>query len=141
MQIAKTHFILYTRDQNKSADFYTAVLECDPTLNTPGMTEFALSNRTVLGLMPESGIKALLGPGLPDPESASGIPRAELYLVLSDARRAYMRALEKGAKEISPLARRDWGHDVAYCLDLDGHVLTFAELSESSNEPFQSGLF
>ncbi|PJB30817.1 MAG: glyoxalase, partial [Deltaproteobacteria bacterium CG_4_9_14_3_um_filter_65_9] len=39
---------------------------------------------------------------------------------------SHRRALDNGARELSPLALRDWGHEAAYCLDLDGHVLAFA---------------
>ncbi len=46
-----------------------------------------------MGLMPEAGIKRLLGPALPDMEQCHGIPRAELYLVSGDARRLHLRAL------------------------------------------------
>jgi hypothetical protein len=49
------------------------------------MTEIALGTQVVLGLMPEAGIRALLGSALPDPASAHGIPCAELYLVVDDA--------------------------------------------------------
>ena len=44
----------------------------------------ALPGGGVLGLMPEQGIRNLLGASLPDPSAASGIPRAELYLVLTE---------------------------------------------------------
>jgi len=63
------------------------------------MTEFALGTGIVLGLMPETGIRSLLGSALPDPAAGRGIPRAELYLVVDDA---------------------------AACLDPDGHIVAFA---------------
>ncbi len=47
------NFILYVRDQAASARFYGSVLEQEPTLDVPGMTEFRLSAESVLGLMPE----------------------------------------------------------------------------------------
>ena len=77
--------------------------------------------------MPEAGIKRLLGASLPDPSGAWGIPRSELYLVVDDPLACYRRALEAGAKAISDLAARDWGDEVAYCLDLDSHVVAFAK--------------
>lgn len=55
------------------------------------------------------------------------MPRAEIYLVVSNAKACYDRAMANGAKSLSELAMRDWGQQVAYCLDLDGHVLAFAE--------------
>jgi catechol 2,3-dioxygenase-like lactoylglutathione lyase family enzyme len=121
-----THFILYVADQARSARFYARVLDCAPRLDVPGMTEFDLPGGAVLGLMPEAGIKRLLGETLPDPARASGIPRAELYLLVDDPAAVHRRALDAGATELSPLLARDWGHRVAYALDPDGHVLAFA---------------
>lgn len=124
-----SHFILYVKDQDRSTEFYTAVLKMAPRLNVPGMTEFLLSPECVLGLMPETGIKRLLGANLPDPSLANGVPRAELYLVVDDAHDYLARALSLGATLVSDLSPRDWGDTVAYCLDQDGHVLAFAQPS------------
>jgi hypothetical protein len=115
------------KDQQWSTVFYAHVLARQPTLDVPGMTEFILNESCVLGLMPESGIKKLLGAVLPDPSLGSGIPRAELYLRLKDAPHFHARALEKGARQLSNFENRDWGDCVAYCLDPDGHVLAFAD--------------
>jgi catechol 2,3-dioxygenase-like lactoylglutathione lyase family enzyme len=125
-----THFILYVADQARAEAFYKAVLQIQPRLSVPGMTEFALPGGGILGLMPERGIKALLGASMPDPKGAAGVPRAELYLLVPDPRALHFRALEAGARELSPLQPRDWGHSAAYSLDLDGHVLAFAEVGE-----------
>ena len=122
----KIHFILYVSDQPRSTSFYTAVLGVSPTLNVPGMTEFAVSDSTILGLMPEIGIVNLLGPAILNPSLARGVPRSEVYLVVEDPAAFYARAIATGARELSPLALRDWGHRAAYCLDPDGHVLAFA---------------
>ncbi|RJP55771.1 MAG: glyoxalase [Anaerolineaceae bacterium] len=122
-----THLILYVQDQTRSAEFYSRVFDCEPTLNVPGMTEFPLSETCVLGLMPEAGIKRLLGDRLPDPASANGIPRAELYLRVTNPPEYHRRALDAGATELSELKDRDWGDRAAYSLDPDGHVLAFAE--------------
>jgi hypothetical protein len=90
------------------------------------MTEFTLGNQVVLGLMPETGIKTVLGPALPDPGAGRGIPRAEVYLVVANPADCHTRALAAGPTELSPLAPRSWGNDVAYSLDPDGHVVAFA---------------
>lgn len=124
--MVKLHFILYVSDQAQSTSFYSQVLAQPPTLYVPGMTEFILSDNCVLGLMPEVGIKRLLGERLPDPASGAGIPRAELYLVVDNPQAYHRRALELGAIELSGFALRDWGDWVAYSLDHDGHVLAFA---------------
>lgn len=129
----KAHFILYVSDQQAASRFYEKVLGKRPRLDVPGMTEFDLSEGGVLGLMPEAGIKRLLGDKLPDPARAAGVPRAELYLITEDPAGHHRRALENGAKELSPLTLRDWGHEAAYSIDPDGHVLAFA--GESAQEP------
>ncbi len=120
------NFILYVRDQAKSREFYAIALGMAPRLDVPGMTEFELAPGSVLGLMPEKGIKRLL-PEMPDPEKGSGIPRAEVYLTVPDPAIYHARALSAGARELSPLAPRGWGDKAAYSLDPDGHVLAFAE--------------
>jgi uncharacterized protein len=124
--IAAVHCILYVDSQEKSTAFYTAVLGGSPTLQVDGMTEFRLSPDTVLGLMPATAIRALLGNGLPDPASAAGTPRAEVYLYVDDPEAYHERALKYGARELSPPQRRNWGDVAGYLLDLDGHVIAFA---------------
>lgn len=133
MPATQTHFILYVKDQAQSAGFYTRVLGCASSLNVPGMTEFALSETCVLGLMPEAGIKRLLGEKLPDPAQAAGIPRSEIYLYVENPSEYHRRALEAGAIELSALADRDWSDRAAYSLDPDGHVLAFAEKREEDD--------
>jgi len=122
----KAHLIFYVSDQKVSSQFYARVLGLQPQLDVPGMTEFRLGEGTILGLMPAAGIKRLLGDRLPDPSNAAGTPRAELYLVVEDPGTYHRRALDNGAKELSALSLRDWGHEAAYSLDPDGHVLAFA---------------
>jgi predicted enzyme related to lactoylglutathione lyase len=129
---ATSHFILYVADQARSAAFYAATLDIAPRLDVPGMTEFALPGGAVLGLMPEAAIVRLLGPALPSPAAARGTPRAELYLVVPDAAAHHARALAAGAKELSPMGPRSWGHVAAYSLDADGHVLAFATAGTAS---------
>ena len=122
----KAHFIFYVRDQDRSTDFYRLVLAVPPTLHVPGMTEFTLSENCILGLMPEKGIKNLLGAKLPDLQIARGIPRSEIYLIVESPEAFHQRALSAGAKELSPVLNRNWGDRAGYSLDLDGHVIAFA---------------
>lgn len=126
--LRRSHLILYVADQQCSTALYSRVLEAQPRLFVPGMTEFDLPGGAVLGLMPEAGIARLLGDALPDPAAGAGIPRAELYLVVDDAEAALARAVKAGARELSPVMPRDWGHDAGYALDPDGHVLAFARI-------------
>ncbi|MBU2503412.1 glyoxalase, partial [bacterium] len=80
----KSHFILYVADQEESTRFYSHVLDLDPILNVPGMTEFQLDRSTVLGLMPASGISRLLEGKLPAPMVGAGAAKAEIYLLVGD---------------------------------------------------------
>lgn len=130
----KTHFILYVKDQARSTAFYSQVLGCQPSLNVPGMTEFTLSENSILVLMPEDGIKRLLGAKLPDSVRSAGVPHGEIYLLVSVPLAYHQRAIQAGAVELSGLENRDWGHRAAYSLDPDGYVLAFAEQIESNSE-------
>lgn len=129
MSVSGALFILYVKDQEKSMAFYRDVLDREPSLHVSGMTEFTLLEGSRLGLMPEKGIKNLLGEALPDPASAQGVPRSEVYLLVDDPVLYHKRAVEYGAKELSPALKRDWGDIAAYSLDPFGHVLVFAKLA------------
>ncbi|MBT3228985.1 MAG: glyoxalase [Candidatus Marinimicrobia bacterium] len=118
--------ILYVSDQEAARAFYESTLQIQPHLHVPGMTEFQLESGFVLGLMPTEGIKRLLGRDI-FPEIAPGNPRAELYLTVDNAEEYLGRALQNGAEIILDVTMRDWGDRVGYCLDLDRHVLAFAE--------------
>lgn len=122
----KAHFIFYVSDQAASTGFYSKVLEIEPRLNVPGMTEFEIGSSAILGLMPHKGAARLLG----EPAYGGSGPKAELYLIVDEPGGYHNRALLAGAREISPLGRRDWGHSVAYSIDPDGYVIAFAEESD-----------
>lgn len=119
-------FVLYVRDQEVSTQFYRRVLAEEPKLNVPGMTEFKLSDESTLGLMPEKGIKRLLGGAIKDPETTNGIARAELYLIVSDPHIHMDRAIDAGGRILSEIKNRNWGDRVGYIADPDGHVIAFA---------------
>ncbi|MCB9061421.1 MAG: glyoxalase [Halobacteriovoraceae bacterium] len=122
----KAHFIFYVKDQERSSNFYKSVFSTEPTLNVPGMTEFTLNDGCILGLMPEHGIKKLLGDVISYPSLANGMPRSELYLIVDNPGDYHQKAIKTGAKELSPLMQRDWGDTAAYSADPDGHILAFA---------------
>jgi len=123
-----SHFILYVADQQAARAFYQQVLACEPRLDVSGMTEFELPGGGVLGLMPEAGIRELLGGVIPERANADDepAPRAELYLLLDEPQAALDRAIEAGAVLLQAIQPRDWGHEAGYCQDFDGHILAFA---------------
>lgn len=120
-------FVLYVGEQSVARSFWEAVLLRPPILDVPGMTQFTLGEGAVLGLMPEAGIRRLL-PTLPDPAPGTKAPRAEVYLRVVDPQAHHDRVLAAGGVELSGLSPRNWGETVAYSLDLDGHVVAFADL-------------
>jgi len=124
--LRKVHYILFVADQERSKNFYSSLLDSEPVLHVPGMTEFELFSESILGLMPAGGIKKLLGEAIKDPALASGIPRSELYLLAENAEELHLRALKIGALELSPFQLRNWGDYAGYSLDPDGHVLAIA---------------
>jgi len=123
----QVQFIIYVEDQKKSTEFYSKILDLNPSLNVPGMTEFNLNSNTKFGLMPENGIVKILKNKTPHPKDGNGIPRCELYLKVKNAKEKISKAVLLGAIEISPLQDRDWGDKVGYIVDIDGHIIAFAE--------------
>ena len=125
MNISKFKIVLFVSDQQKSRDFYAAILEKQPVLDVPGMTEFNLADNLKLGLMPENGIAKILLDKTPHPSIGNGIPSCELYLHTDNIEEAFERAKAAGAKEISRIKDRDWGDTVGYLADFDGHIIAF----------------
>lgn len=126
MRIIGQELILYVEDQERSAAFYRELLGHRPVLDVPGMTEFMLGDGCKLGLMPSDGIARIISGPLPHPSGAMGIPRCELYLIVDDMDDAMRCADRAGARPVSAVALRDWGHRVAYYADPDGHVIALA---------------
>jgi uncharacterized glyoxalase superfamily protein PhnB len=120
------HFILYVSDQERSTRFFQKVFDREPDLNVPGMTEFRIRENCIIGLMPSKGIKRLLGDSIQDPEIARGIPRAEIYLRVSNPTEMLTRALQAGGTELSKFQERNWGESAGYVADPDGHVIAFS---------------
>lgn len=120
-------FILYVKDQEESKLFYQELLKTEPILDVLGMTEFKLLTNVSLGIMPEVGIKKIIGKYMPDPNTGSGIPRCELYLFVDDPDESYQRLIRAGGQGVSKPKKRPWGDLVAYGADPDGHVIAFAK--------------
>ncbi len=125
--IDKIHTILFVQDQEKSTVFYSSLLNIEPQLFVPGMTEFNLSNECILGLMPISGIKKILGSHLFDTKNLNIKPQSEIYLLVNNADDYLKRAAALNAVELSPMQERNWGHKAAYYFDPDNHIIAIAE--------------
>lgn len=122
----KVEFILYVHNQSASRDFYEAVLAKKPINEDEGITEFDLNAGCKLGLITEKNIAKILQPIMPHPSQANGIPRSELYLYVDKPQDYLERAFGAGAVLISPNQMRNWGEEVGYCADPDGHIVAFA---------------
>lgn len=85
--------ILYVKDQQRSKDFYSKILQREPVLDVQGMTEFEINKSCSLGLMPENGIAKILLDKTPHPATGNGIPRCELYLFTDDIEESFQNAL------------------------------------------------
>jgi len=125
--MVEAYFIFYVADQARGAAYYRAVLDVEPILDVPGITEFRLFDGAVLAVMPAASARRLLGDVVPSADEMSMRPKAELYLVVDDPEAHHARALANGGTELSPMQARDWNHRAAYSLDPDGHVVAFAE--------------
>lgn len=120
-------FILYVANQEQSKNFYKVLLNKEPSLDVPGMTEFLLEENCKLGLMPCDGIAKILGNSIEHPSKGKGIPRCELYISFENPGEVYIRAVKAGAKEISPIEKRNWGDIVGYIADADGHIIAIVQ--------------
>ncbi|WKW46906.1 VOC family protein [Myroides sp. JBRI-B21084] len=120
------HLILYVDNQQISTDFYTKLLQTQPVLNVPGMTEFCLAANLKLGLMPNNGIATILKNKTPHPNTGTGIPRCELYLYVQNLEQWCTNAKNIGAVLISDIEKRNWGDTACYFADKDGHIIAFA---------------
>ena len=119
--------ILYVKNQQERADFYTKLFRQEPALNVPGMTEFILAPNCKLGLMPNYGIAKILSDKTPHPNLGNGIPRCELYYYAENIELEFDNAINAGAHLISPIIDRDWGDRACYFSDPDGHIIAFAQ--------------
>lgn len=124
---SELYIIFYVKDQEKSKDLYSELFSVEPVLHVPGMTEFMLSERIKLGLMPNSGINKIFETSVPHPDKATGIPKCELYLVVESPDKFLNKAIDLGFTELSKLQKRNWEHTVGYVMDSDGNVLAFAK--------------
>ncbi len=120
-------FIIYVKNQERSKCFYKELLEIEPLLDVPGMTEFKLAGNATLGIMPEEGIVRVLEGSIPHPQNANGIPRSEIYLFVDSPDNYYNKLEKAGGIGISKAAIRSWGDYVSYGFDPDGHIVAFAK--------------
>jgi PhnB protein len=130
--IKKSQFILYVENQSVSTEFYSKLLNQEPILNVPGMTEFKLTENSILGLIPVKGIKKLLENKIETSITLEDNVKSELYILVDNIEEYFNRAISLKVTVLSEIKERDWGHRVAYFLDLDNYIVALAEEIELS---------
>lgn len=123
----KTYFIIYVDDFDKTKLFYELLFNNKPVIDDPGMCEFKLPDGSTLGIMPSSSLAKLFGEEFVEQKDRKALPNVELYFQMEKAVELHKRAVQLGATEIRKFTKMDWGDNVAYSLNHDGHILAFAE--------------
>lgn len=119
--------ILAVDDLAASVRFYDAAFGWPHAVDAPVYVELALPAGMRLGFYAREGFARNTGGAPPQSRPATGETRAtELYFHVDDLPAAIARLRKAGARELSALARRDWGDDAAYFADPDGNVLVVA---------------
>jgi predicted enzyme related to lactoylglutathione lyase len=117
--------ILAVADLPRASTFYRSAFDWVTEVDTPVYVEFALPAGMRLGLYGCAAFGRNLGVA-PAAIPTGSVGATELYLSPDDLDGTASRLVTAGARPLSPLARRDWGDDVAYFADLDGNVIALA---------------
>ena len=120
------HLVLAVSDVDRAKQFYDDAFGWKPHLEWEGeYAELELPDNDWLGLYREDGFAE--SAGAPVAELKRGrYAGAELYVQVDDVESAMGALREAGAKSLSPLARRGWGHEAAYFADPDGNIVAVA---------------
>ena len=124
------HLVLAVSDVERAKQFYGDAFGWKPHLEWPGeYAELELPDNDWLGLYREDGFAE--SAGAPVEELKRGrYSGAELYVQVADVGEATKALSEAGAKALSPLAKRGWGHEAAYFADPDGNIVAVARPSD-----------
>ena len=117
--------ILAVKDLKASAAFYEEAFGWPARVRVPVYVELELPDGRGLGVYQRESFALNTG-RLPARVPDGEISGTELYLRCADVAQTIDRLREAGARELSPLAPRDWGDDAAYFADPDGNVLVVA---------------
>lgn len=109
-----------------SVAFYRAAFGWTPAVETPVYVEFALASGQRIGLYEREGFGRNTGQ-TPAKIPSGELAPTELYFHTDDIHAAIGRIKQAGARELSPLERRDWGDEAAYFADPSGNVLVLAQ--------------
>jgi uncharacterized protein len=121
------HLVLAVSDVDRAKQFYDEAFGWKPHLEWPGeYAELELPDRDWLGLYREDGYAATAGAAREELKRGR-YGGAELYVQVDDVKAAVEALRAAGAKALSPLAKRGWGHEAAYFADPDGNIVAVAQ--------------
>ncbi len=117
--------ILAVDDLAAAVAFYNAAFAWPIGVEVPVYVEYALPGGNRLGLYERVGFGHNTGQ-VPAKIDAGALAPTELYLHSDDIDAAIGRLRAAGARQLSDLAPRSWGEDVAYFADPCGNVIAIA---------------
>jgi predicted enzyme related to lactoylglutathione lyase len=128
--------ILAVRDRARMMAFYMRVLEWSLVVDVPVYAELQSPDGLRLGLYAEDGFGRNIGIV---PEASPPITRTELYLQCDELHAVMERAVEAGARVLSPLGPRDWGDEAVYLADPEGNIVVVARRSPAATPECDQG--
>ena len=117
--------ILAVADLARARAFYGSAFGWSADVDTAVYVELRLPAGMRLGIYERRAFGRNVGEA-PVEVAAGSLSPIELYLFPDDLDVAIARLLAAGGRELSPLAHRDWGDDVAYFADPDGNIIALA---------------
>jgi predicted enzyme related to lactoylglutathione lyase len=117
--------ILAVSDLARAATFFERAFGWLRAVDVPVYVEFEIDGGMRLGVYQREAFARNTGE-VPVQAPAAGITATELYFHVEDIEAAIERLRAAGARELSPLAPRDWGDEAAYFGDPDGNVIVIA---------------
>jgi predicted enzyme related to lactoylglutathione lyase len=126
--------ILAVEDVGAAAAFYRTAFDWALAVETPAYVEFTLQGGQRIGLYEREGFGRNTG-RLPAKIPSGQLAPTELYFYADDLDEAIARIKRAGARELSPLTRRDWGDEAAYFADPSGNVLVLAQPAPVEGAP------
>jgi predicted enzyme related to lactoylglutathione lyase len=122
--------ILAVQNLEVATRFYRQAFQWTQHVSAPLYVEFELPGGMRLGLYERTGFSRNTGQ-MPSTVAAGEISATELYFHTDDIPESIRRIRGAGGRELSPLARRDWGDEAAYFADPDGNVIVLAQKIEA----------
>lgn len=125
---ATTHplTVIAVSDVERAVGFYQSAFGWPRRADFPIYVELALPDGRGVAFYERNAFGLNTGQ-VPAPVAAGQLSGTELYLRCEDLDAAIGRLETLGARPLSPRRLRDWGDEVAYFADPEGHVLALAQ--------------